>query len=452
MKHLLYLSLFFVILFSCTDDEGVHFQPDTFYLNTDTPTVNEADGIVTISFHIAKTFANDINISFELSGTSEVAVDYNIPNQNITIPAGELTATLTIDLIDDTIIEDQENIILTVISASNSNLYIDDSDTITITIIDDESNAFQNSVLISNYGNPTSTITYVNNDFTVTEQQIYNTVNTEIIGSGLQSIGFNGTKAYLVSSIDNQIIVVNRNSFLKESTISTTLNTPRHFAASGTKGYVTNWGDTTISTDDFIAVIDLSTNTIETTIAVDEKPEKILAKNGKIYIAHSGSVNNLSIINTADNSLSTVTLPGNMLSDMVIDSANNLWILAEGNPATSGMETSGKLILYTIADGTFSTIDFATTEHPNNLTYSNGTLYYSLNDAVYALDETESTLPVTPIITTISNDISVNEDRLYTLDIDNSINNGSLTIFNLTDNTPIQTINTGIVPNGIYFN
>ena len=149
---------------------------------------------------------------------------------------------------------------------------------ITITIIDNESIAYQNGVIISNQGNPTGTVTYISNDFSAIEQQIYNTVNTESVGDDLQSIGFNNDKAYLVASTDDKITVVDRNSFFKDTEITTGLNNPQYFAASGSTGYVTNWGDPMVTTDDFIAVIDLDTNTVTTSISVDEKPEKIISK------------------------------------------------------------------------------------------------------------------------------------------------------------------------------
>src|SRR5690606_31893329 len=61
------------------------------------------------------------------------------------------------------------------------------------------------------------------------------------------------------------------------------LDNPRYSAVYNNKAYVTCWGS---STDDYLAVIDLTTNTLETTITIPNGSEKIKEANGKLYIAH----------------------------------------------------------------------------------------------------------------------------------------------------------------------
>ena len=447
MNNLLYTFLLVFVITSCTKDEGVNFQPDTFYLHTANSVVNEIDGNVDITFNTSKTYNSDLNINFTITGTADETIDYTLSSTSATILAGESETTLTINLIDDNIIEEQEDIIITVTDTSNSELYINDSDLITITIIDDESIAYQNGILISNQGNPTGTITYFSYDFNTIEQQIYNTVNSENIGDDLQSIGFYTNKAYLIASADDKITVVNRNSFFKEIEITTGLDNPQYFAASGSTGYVTNWGDPMITTDDFIAVIDLDTNTVTSSISVDEKPEKIISKNGKLYIIHSGSIPNLTIIDASDNSVNTTSLNGFLLNDLAFDSTNTLWILSKGDAATNG-----KLIKFNISDESTVELDFTTGEHPKNLSYNDGSLYYALNGSIYTLLQTDTALPTTSIITTPIYKLAVNDGKVYVTNDPDSVSNGTLKIFDLTDNSELQSIPTGIIPGGIYFN
>lgn len=447
MKNILYIFLLLCLITSCTEDEGVNFQPDTFYIHTANTVVNEADGSIDIIFTSTKSYGSDLNINFTLTGTADNTIDYTISATSATILAGELSTTLTLTLIDDSLIEDQEDIILTVTDTSNSELYVDDSDMLTITVIDDESIAYQNGVLISNFGNTTGAVTYISNDFNTTEQLIYNTVNGEDIGNGLQSIGFNNDKAYLISYTDDEIIVVNRNSFFKEAVISTGLDHPKYFAESGGKGYVTNWGDPTITSDDFIAVINLETNMVTASISVDEKPEKIISKNGKLYISHIGDTNTLTIIDGADDSVITVAINGTVLDDIVFDSSNTLWILSEGDAVTGG-----KLIQFNISDETTTSLDFAIGEHPKNLIYNNGNLYYDLNGSIYTLTQNDTALPATAIITTPVYKIAVNDSKLYVTNDPDSVSNGTLKVFDLNDNSELQTLTTGVIPGGIYFN
>jgi hypothetical protein len=432
---------------SCTKDEGVNFQSDTFYLHTTNTVVNEKDGTLDITFNTSKSYNSDLNINFTITGTADDTLDYTLSSTNAIILAGEYSTTLTINLIDDNVIEEQENIIITVTDTSNSELYIDGSDVITITIIDDESIAYQDGVIISNQGNPSGTVTYISNDFSTIEQQIYNTVNTESIGNGLQSIGFDTNNAYLIASADDKITVVDRNSFFKDITITTGLDNPRYFATSGTTGYVTNWGDPMITSDDFIAVIDLDTNTVTSSISVDEKPEKIISKNGKLYVLHSGNTANLTIIDASDNSINTVSLNGVILNDFAFDSANTLWVLSEGDGITGG-----KLIQFNISDESSVELDFSVGENPKNLSYSNGSLYYALNGSVYTLLQTDTALPTTSIITTPIYKLAVNDGKLYVTNDPDSVSDGTLKIFDLADNSELLSISTGIIPGGIYFN
>lgn len=447
MNNILYTFLLLCLITSCTEDEGVNFQPDSFYIHTASTVVNEADGTIDIMFTSTKSYSTNLNINFTLTGTADDTIDYTSPTTSATILSGELSTIVTLTLIDDNLIEDQENIIITVTDTSNSELYIDDSDMLTITLIDDESIAYQNGILISNYGNTNGTVTYINNDLDITEQLIYNTVNAENIGDGLQSIGFNNDKAYLVSYTDDKIIVVNKNSFLKETTITTGLDHPKYFAVSSGKGYVTNWGDPMLTSDDFIAVVDLDTNLVISSISVDEKPEKIISKNGKLYISHIGGTNNLTIIDASDDSVSTVAINGAVLDDLLFDSSNTLWILSEGDAVTGG-----KLIQFNTSNETTTSLDFAMGEHPKNLSYSDGNLYYDLNDEIFTLAQTDTALPTTAIITTPVYKMAVNNGKLYVTNDPDTISNGSLKVFDITDNSELQTLITGVIPGGIYFN
>lgn len=456
MKNILYILLLVFLITSCTEDEGVKFQPDSFYLNASTTNANENEGDIELTFNISNPYSANLTINFELTGTADNLNDYTIPALSVTIPAGDVSTMIPLSILDDMLIEENEEVIITVTDTSNSELFVDQSDVLTITIIDNESIAYQNGILIPNYGNAsTGTISFISNDFSTVEHQIYDTVNSENIGNGLLSIGFNNDKAYLVVTDENKITVVNRNSFLKETSVITGLNNPRHFVASGGKGYVTNWGDPTITTDDFIAVIDLATNTLETPIPVSEGPERIIVKNGKLYVSHKGGLNYnniLSVIDTSDNTVTPIIV-GNVPDEIIFDPANNIWVLCEGKPLSSGVETGGKLLKINSSDTSeVTTIDFALNEHPKSLSYDSGNLYYELNGSIYSMLASEITLPTTSIITTTTSNINVSNGKLYTTDVGNQVNDGTLRVFDLTDNTEIESITVGVIPGEIYFN
>lgn len=458
MNKFLYLAVLLILTFSCTDDEGVNFQPDNFFLGGNT-SVNEADGTTEVTFNLLNPVNNDVTINFELTGTAVSPDDYTVPALSVVLPAGETVVSLVVNLIDDNLIEEQEDIILTVTTISDPNIFVNESDTITITIIDDESIAYQSGVLVANNGGAgVGTVSYIKNDVSVVEQQIYNTVNGENIGNGLQSIAFHNDKAYLIAADANKIIIVNRYSFLKESTIETGLHNPRYLAVSGDKAYVTNWGDSANTTDDFVAVIDMTTNTVETTISVSEGPERILERSGKLYVSHKGGANQnniVSIVPISDTSNITTLSVGDVPDEMIFDSVNNIWVLCEGNPASSGAETAGKLVKINTTDDTVATtIDFTNaTDHPNTLSYYNGKLYYALSNSIYEMPEAETILPTAAILTTPTYTIAINDNKLYVSDLVDSVVTGSINVYNLADNnTPLGTFTVGVHPEAIYFN
>lgn len=461
MNKYLYLLLLLVVTFSCTDDEGVNFQPDAFFLGGST-SVNEADGTTEITFNLLSPVTNDVTIDFELTGTAVSPDDYSVAGLSIVLPAGETSVSLVVNLIDDNLIEEQEDIILTVTTISDPDIFVNQSDTITITIIDDESIAYQSGILVANNGGAgVGTVSYIKDDLSAVEQQIYNTVNGEAIGNGLQSITFHNDKAYIVVTDVNKIIVINRYSFFKETTIETGLNNPRYMAVSGDKAYVTNWGNPADAADDYVAVVDLATNTIDSANDIDvvEGPERILERSGKLYVSHKGGANQnniVSVIPTSDVGNITTIPVGDVPDEMVFDSANNIWVLCEGNPASSGSETGGKLIkITTVDDLVATTIDFTNiTDHPNTLSYNNGTLYYALSGGIYSMLETDTVLPTTAVITTTpAYTIAINDNKLYSLDVTDSVSNGEIKVYDLLDsNTEIGTLSVGVHPEAIYFN
>ena len=161
-----------------------------------------------------------------------------------------------------------------------------DDDDVTLPLGD-----YEYGFLITNEGpfqNGSGTISFVSDDYSIVDHQIFNQVNSSDLGSIVQSMGFNDDHAYVVVNNSHKIEVVNRYTFESIATISDGLDNPRHFVSSGNKGYVSNWGDPFDNSDDFIAVIDLDTNTVTSTIPVAFGPEKLIMANNDLYVAHQG--------------------------------------------------------------------------------------------------------------------------------------------------------------------
>lgn len=316
---------------------------------------------------------------------------------------------------------------------------------------------YAKGVLITNEGpfmNGSGTVTYVSDDFTTVEQKIYKNVNGSDLGNIVQSMGFNNSDAYIVVSNSQKLMVADRYTFEKKDSIVSGFVNPRYFASNGqNQGYVTDWGDPTDNNDDFVALIDLQTNNITSTISVPFGPEKILNHEGSLYVAHPGGYgqNNLISVIAGNSVVKTITV-GDVPNSMVVV-GNSLYVLGNGKPDYSGEETAGSITKISLSTNEVTeTYTFNTTDHPQGLTAEGSQLYYNMNGTVYKLDAGNISLPGTPILDGFFYAMEVKDGLLYATDAKDFASQGSLYVYDLSSNQQIQDIQTGIVPGGIYFN
>lgn len=318
---------------------------------------------------------------------------------------------------------------------------------------------YENGFFIANEGpfsNGTGTLTFIGNEGAL-EQDVYQTVNNEVLGNIVQSMTFHNNNAYIVVNNSHKIIVANRFTMKKITTIEGSgINNPRHFVAIGNTGYVSNWGSTSSSTDDFIAVIDLSTNTVTSTISVGEGPEDMLVKDNTIYVNLQGGFgfnNKVEVINTDTNTISTTIIVGDVPGAILKDNNGAIWVLCSGNPnyATGG-ETNGKLIKIENNSIT-STLDFGMQKHPNHLTINGNNLYYNLGGKVYSMLVSSNQLNTTPIagFDGFYYTMKAKNGILYTTDAGDYASEGILKVFNLSTNEHSYSKTTGIIPTAVVF-
>jgi hypothetical protein len=316
-------------------------------------------------------------------------------------------------------------------------------------------------ILIShegNFGQGNASVSFVSYDLMTVENNIFSSVNSTPLGDTAQSIAFNGDFAYIVLNVSNSIEIVNRYTFESVASLSTGLNNPRYIAFANGKGYVTNWGDGGVATDDYLAIIDLASNTMSAlTISVEEGPEEIIANGGTVYVAHQGgfSQNNvISVVNTSTDLVASTIIVGDVPNSMQLDDSGNLWVLSGGKPSWTGDETGGRLSkINTNANNSLTSTEFSATEHPNHLSMDNGILYYYMSGSVFKMASSETTLPTTAEITGLSfYGMTVNNSILYGVDAVDFTSNGVFSAYDLSSNTLSNTTTVNIIPGGIYFN
>lgn len=318
---------------------------------------------------------------------------------------------------------------------------------------------YNNGVFIlneGNYGSSNASISFLSPSGTVSND-VFSTVNPgKNLGDVAQSMNFEGDYAYIVTNASSEINVVNRTTFVHVATITTDINNPRYIEFDNGNGYITNWGDPTVTTDDYIAVLDLSTNTVTSTIAVAEGPEGIVKKNNQLFVAHKGGYGHghtVSVIDLSDYSVSEITV-ADVPTSIEVDS-NYLYVLCGGKPAWTGDETIGKL--YIIDLNNFSVMDvydFATGEHPSNLQVVNGQAYYILNNNVYSFDFTTS-LPTSAFIDTSVQSVQtayglyIIDNTIYLADALGYTGNGNVLTYDASGAYQ-NTYTAGPIPNSVY--
>jgi len=459
-KHLI-LGLFAAALTftSCTDDEGVNFQSDPLFLSTQNLSVNENDGSFDIIVNVSTARTTDLTVTYEVVGSAIEGVDYTATSGTVVIPTGATTAAIPFSLIDNSNIEEDRDIIVNITAVSDLSIGVNASDTIAVLILDDESFKYQNGVLAINqggFGLGDASVSFVSDDLSFTENTIFNSVNNSALGDTGQSIAFFNDLAYIVLNGSQKIEVVNRYNFASVAAINTGLSNPRYMAFANGKGYVTNWGDGSDPSDDYVAVIDLATNTVTSTIPVIEGPEQIVSVGGKLYITNKGGYNQGNIVSViaSDDTVTTINV-GDVPDEMIVDAANNIWIVCEGIPSWTGNETGGKLMKINTVDNTVATtLDFGATEHPSMMDYVNGQIYYYADGAIYKMGENDAALPTTAIITQDLQygGLAIKNDKLFGTKPDYAAGTSDMVVYDLTDNSLLQTIALGNGAFNVYSN
>ena len=316
---------------------------------------------------------------------------------------------------------------------------------------------YSNGYFVTNEGpfqNGSGSITFVGYDGTI-EQNVYKNVNEEDLGNIVQSMVMAADKGYIVVNNSHKIIVVDRYSMAKITTIEgDNIYNPRYFVVFNTTGYVSNWGDPTDPSDDFIAIIDLVTNEVIKTIPVGEGPENMVISNDILYVNLEGGYSQNNKVVTIDlnsNETKTIKTVGEVPNSSSVDVSGTVWVLCGGNPSWTGNESAGRL--YKITESNISYFEFGSEDHPEHLTYGNGKLYYNLNGKVYQMNISDTILPIEAMdsFDGYYYTLKFNDNKLYATNAGDFTSEGTLKVFDIGSGNLLQSITTGIIPGDVDF-
>lgn len=181
------------------------------------------------------------------------------------------------------------------------------------------------------FGQTSGTITHYNRTDGTVAQKIFKQANSRDLGDVVQSMSFYQDKAYIVVNNSNKIEIADANTFEEKGQIAG-LRLPRYFLASTSdKAYVSEWGVDGLTGT--IAFLDLNSQTIIQRISVGVGPEKLLLKDGKLYVTHTGgygSNNRISVIDTTSNQVQTTIPVLDKPSACVEAMDGSIWVACAG--------------------------------------------------------------------------------------------------------------------------
>jgi YVTN family beta-propeller protein len=318
-----------------------------------------------------------------------------------------------------------------------------------------------------NFGTSNSNVTHIRDGFIGYENNI---LAPELRGDTGQSILINNGLVYIAFNNSDRIEIVDRKTFKSVATIKEGIESPRYMALANGKIYVTNWGDEEIPTDDFIAVIDPKTNKVTKEISVAEGPEKIIASEGKLYVAQKGvnnSGNTITIIDSFDDVIVGSPISVGDRPNSLQISGSEIWVLCGGEKPWGKPEENTAGGLYKIvkqAGRVVSSILFTNKDlNPQNLTLTEKNAYYTEGNNVYKFALTDTAFPSDALFKTGASNLygfAIKENGIFVADAKDFITSGSIFVYSLGEQSGTQptgsliypdAITVGIAPNGFYF-
>jgi YVTN family beta-propeller protein len=322
--------------------------------------------------------------------------------------------------------------------------------------------SYKSGVFITNegpYGSGSGTITHFDDITNITTNNIFERENDFSLGNIVQSMYIYNGKAYIVVNNANKIEIAKDTTFKSIATI-TGLNQPRYFLPiNNTKAYVTEWGAD--GKTGAVRVLDLSNNTITSTISTGKGAEKMLKHGDYVYVTCKGGLGNdevVTVINSTNNTVTTTITVGANPSSIVEDVNGKIWVLCAGKYKSdySALENPGSLVKIDPSTNTVEQkLDFSSIySQPSGLTINTAqnNLFYNYDGNVYTHDVSATGLSTSGLIprSFYGMEIDPSTDIIYASDAGNYSSAGKVIRFQ-TNGTAIDSMNVGIVPGGFFF-
>ena len=163
------------------------------------------NGLFTIT--TTKQFSTPTTVNFSVTGTATQGVDYSNLGTSFTFPANTNSVTITVPIIADNIVEQNETVIVTLTSTNNAAVTIGTSDNATVTITDDDTAELSIATTTQALEDTTNGL------FTITTTKQFatpTTVNFSVTGTATQGTDYGniGTSIVFPANTNTATIIV----------------------------------------------------------------------------------------------------------------------------------------------------------------------------------------------------------------------------------------------------
>lgn len=225
--------------------------------------------------------------------------------------------------------------------------------------------------------------------------------NGEAYKGIIQSIRLYEGNYYVAMQNPARMLIVGAYDLKVKANLTKRLINPIDFAAVGSKGYVANWGKSPFSNSpkSYLLVLDLQNNfSVLDSIPLTQRPEKILAYNGRVYITE-GSANKVAIFEPTSKQISKITV-ADAPYDLVLDANNKIWVLCSSVDYSNFpvVVTVTKLVSLNPAN---NVVETTLNDYPSGskMVFNAGFLYSLSGNKVYKVDTNAPQKPTSAFIT-----------------------------------------------------
>ena len=285
---------------------------------------------------------------------------------------------------------------------------------------------------------------------------VFASANGYPIGGTIQRAKIYQDQIYAVTNAADKLEVMDAGSFESITYLNSGFANPHAFAATGDKGYVTNWGiynsETWMYENSFITILDLTSHQVVDSLMLDDQPQDVVAVKDYFYVSNVMS-NTIMVIDASNDQVVKHIEVAQGPDRMAVDAEDNIWVIC----------TSGNLVKVNTSDQavekTISGLQVSGFNEKMVINSSGDKLYYlsagmwpDYESAVYELDIHATSAPDEPVITGNNfHGVGISPDNiLYVADANAFQGNGSVIRYSL-EGVKLSSFAAGRGPNGFIF-